>query len=298
MYNWERARERMSIDLLRWSPKATVTRGIGWIARRRVPRGLREAFYLRFARRAGIDLASIDRPLIEFESLDDFFTRPLPEGARPIAPGDDTVVSPCDGVLLETGVAGSGRLTQCKGRDYTVRGLLADEAEARTFLGGAYATIYLSPRHYHRVHAPSRGVIAGFRRIPGALFPVNLPAVRNVSGLYSINERLVTYLEGPLGRVALVMVAAIGVGHITVTYDRLEGHPRGGWGRRSAVHYYATPRRIAKGEELGTFHLGSTVVLLFEPGRVTLAGLERGQTLRLGEPLGQRLGGRSGEVAA
>jgi phosphatidylserine decarboxylase len=294
MLDWQRLRERLAVDLLRWTPKGAVSHGIGWLAKRGVPRPLRAPIYRRFARRVGADLSQLAAPLDRFERFDDFFTRSLPSGARPIAPGDDVAVSPCDGRVSEVGVAEGGRLLQCKGRDYTVRGLLADESEARQFEGGAYATIYLAPRDYHRVHAPTGDHVTGWRHVPGAFFPVNPMSVSNVAGLFSINERLITYLDGPLGRVAVVMVAAIGVGHITVAYDTIQTHR----GRRARMHRYTDPRPLPKGGELGRFHLGSTVILLFQPGRVTLAGLERGRTVRVGEALGRRAAGRSGEVAA
>jgi phosphatidylserine decarboxylase len=271
-----------------------LTHGIGWLARRRLPKPLRAPLYRRFARRVGADLTAVDRPLHAFERFDDFFVRPLPPGSRPIALGEDVAVSPCDGIVSEAGTTDLGRLIQCKGRDYTIRGLLADDAEARAFEGGAYATIYLAPRNYHRVHAPTGDAVTGCRHIPGAFFPVNPVSVRHIAGLFSINERLVTYLDGPLGRVAVVMVAATGVGHITVSYDGVQTHR----GRRGSSERYQPPRRLAKGDELGRFHLGSTVILLFQPGKVTLAGLERGRPIRVGEALGRRAAGRSGEAAA
>jgi phosphatidylserine decarboxylase len=294
MFDWDRARERVYIDLLRWAPKGAIAHGIGWAARRRLPRRLRARLYRGFAERVGADLGEVPQPLEAFESFDEFFTRGLPAGSRPVTPGDDVVVSPCDGTLSEVGASDAGRLLQCKGRDYTVRGLLGEEAEARRFVGGAYATIYLAPRNYHRVHAPTGGRIVAYSHIPGALFPVNPASVKQVAGLFSINERLITYLDGPLGRVAVVMVAAIGVGHITVTYDSVE--TRRGSGRRTRAYVDARP--VHKGAELGTFHLGSTVILLFQPGRVTLSGLERGRPVRVGETLGRGVSGRSGEVAA
>ena len=289
-----RLRDRVLIDALRWTPKGLLSHGIGWAARRRVPRPLRASLYRSFAERVGADLGEVDRGLEEFASFDEFFTRPLPRGARTIEGGDDIAVSPCDGVLSETGIAEGGRMIQAKGRDYTVRALLADEAEARSFTSGPYATIYLAPRNYHRVHSPTAGTVTGYRHVPGAFFPVNAPSVAQVSGLFSINERLVTYVHGPLGRVAVVMVAAFGVGNMTASYDTVATHS-GGTG---SVRTYVDGRPVNKGDELGIFHLGSTVVLLFEPGRVTLSGLERGRPVKLGEPLGRRLSGRSGEVAA
>jgi phosphatidylserine decarboxylase len=245
----------------------------------------------------GADLSLLDRPIEEFERFDDFFTRPLAPGARPIDASEDAVVSPVDAVVSEVGLAEGGRLIQAKGLDYTVRGLLADAVEARAFDGGAYVTLYLAPRDYHRVHAPVAGRVTGYRHIPGAFFPVNALSVRNVAGLFSINERLVTYLDSEVGRVAEVMVAATGVGHITLSYDRgVTTHRRGSPGRHGWVQRYAQPRPLERGGELGRFHLGSTVILLFERGRVEL-DLERGQTVRLGERIGRRMA-RKNEVAA
>lgn len=294
MFDWHHLRERAFIDALRWAPKGLFTHGIGWAARRHVPRPLRASLYGRFAQRVGADLDELDRPLEGYSSFDDFFTRALPPGARPVEHGDDVAVSPCDGVISEVGLSEGGRMIQCKGLDYTVRGLLADENEARAFAGGPYATIYLAPKNYHRVHTPTGGAITGYRHVPGAFFPVNPPSVRQVAGLFSINERLITLVDGPLGRIAVVMVAAMGVGHMTASYDQVETH-RGGTGR---VRTYVDPKPIEKGAELGIFHLGSTVIVLFQPGRVTLAGLEKGRAIRMGEPLGRRTAGRSGEVAA
>jgi phosphatidylserine decarboxylase len=297
MLDWSRLRERVAVDILRWTPKGTFSRGVGWLARRTVPRALRRPLYGGFARTVGADLSAVDGPLDQFERFDDFFTRPLVPGARPVDGGEGAVVSPVDGVVSETGVAEGGRLIQCKGLDYTVRGLLADAVEARAFEGGAYATLYLAPRDYHRIHSPVEGKVSGYRHIPGAFFPVNPLSVRNVSGLFSINERLVSYLESELGRVAVVKVAATGVGHITLSYDRgVRTHRSGSAGRHGWVQRYAAPRPLARGGELGMFHLGSTVILLFEPGRVKL-DLERGQIVRMGARIGQRVAQKSGVAA-
>jgi phosphatidylserine decarboxylase len=286
MLFWSRMRERVAVDLLRWTPKGTLSRGIGWAARRRVPRPLRRALYGGFARYVGADLSVMEAPLDAYERFDDFFTRRLRDGTRPIAKGEAVVASPVDGVVSEAGIAEGGRLIQCKGRDYTVAGLLADPAEARSFEGGAYATIYLSPRDYHRIHSPVEGKVTGYRHIPGAFFPVNPVSVRNVAGLFSINERLVTYLDSDVGRVAVVAVAATGVGWITVAYDReVRTHRSGAPGRHGWAQRYASPRPLGRGAELGMFHLGSTVILLFEPGRVRLEAAT-GQVLRVGERIG------------
>jgi phosphatidylserine decarboxylase len=297
MLDWSRVRERVAIDLLRWMPKGTFSRGVGWLSRRKVPRPLRKPIYGGFARRVGADLSQLDRPLDAFERFDDFFTRPLAPGARPVDEAPDAVLSPVDGVVSEIGIAEGGRLIQCKGLDYTVRGLLADSAESRHFEGGAYATLYLAPRDYHRIHAPVAGRITGYRHIPGAFFPVNPLSVRNVSGLFSINERLVTYLDTDVGRVAVVKVAATGVGHITLSYDgAIHTHKRGVSGRRGFVQRYNPEKPVGAAEELAMFHLGSTVILLFEPGRVALDG-QPGDVVRVGRRIGKRMV-RTREAAA
>src|SRR5437588_1131887 len=163
MLSWSRVRERVAVDLLRWTPKGTLSRGIGWVAQRRVPRPLRRAVYGGFARYVGADLSALDRPIENFERFDEFFTRPLRPGARPIADGEGSIVSPVDGVVSEAGLADGGRIIQCKGRDYTIAGLLADSVEARAFEGGSFATIYLAPRDYHRIHSPVDGRVTGYR---------------------------------------------------------------------------------------------------------------------------------------
>jgi phosphatidylserine decarboxylase len=297
MVDWSRLRERVAVDILRWTPKGTFSRGVGWLARRRVPRSLRRPIYCGFARTVGADLSQIDGPLEQFEQFDDFFTRPLAPGLRPVDQTPGAVVSPVDGTVSESGIAEGGRMIQCKGLDYTVRGLLADPLEARSFEGGAYVTLYLAPRDYHRIHSPVAGKLVGYRHIPGAFFPVNPLSVRNIAGLFSINERLVSYLDSEIGRVAVVKVAATGVGHITLSYDRgVETHRSGSAGRHGWVQRYAAPRPMARGGELGRFHLGSTVILLFEPGRVKLE-LERGQPIKMGQRIGRGSAQKS-EVAA
>ena len=283
------------LSALRWAPKNSFSHLVGWLSRRHVPTRLRAPIYRSFARAVGADLDEIDGPLSQFPSFDQFFTRPHAGGARPMEGGAETIISPVDGVASEVGVATGGRLIQCKGIDYTVSGLLADAQEARSFEGGAYATLYLAPRNYHRVHAPLTGSVIGYHHIPGALYPVNRSSVERVPGLFSVNERLITYLDTTVGRVAVVMVAAAGVGHMTLAYERLvHTHAFGRRGRTGSLQRYAVPPRLQRGEELGTFHLGSTVILLFAPGKVHLE-VAYGDGLRLGQAIGQLL---SAEAAA
>jgi phosphatidylserine decarboxylase len=186
--------------------------------------------------------------LSSFATFGEFFARPLRPGLRPIAPGASVVVSPVDAVVSECGVADEGRLVQAKGIDYTVGALLGDEALAPRFAGGAYATLYLSPRDYHRIHFPLGGGVAGWRYVPGRLWPVNPASVRTVKGLFTVNERLVTLLDSPLGRVAIVAVGATVVGRVRAYYD-----PACPWtnrrGGQAAARDYETPIQVEKGAE-------------------------------------------------
>lgn len=288
----------MLIRLLRWAPKRAFSSVVGAAARRPLPRPLRTPVYTAFARRVGANLDEVEQPLDRYPSMDAFFTRRLRDGARTIADGEDVVVSPCDGTVAESGLATGGRMIQAKGIDYRLAGLLPDADAQRRFEGGVYVTIYLAPRDYHRVHFPVDGTVNGFQHIPGALFPVNALAARSIEGLFTVNERLATFCHSAFGEVAVVMVGATGVGHITVSYDAVETHARGK-GRPGARVRFAAGRPVRRGEDLGAFHLGSTVILLFEPGRVKLLPLALGQRVRFGEPIARRAATRGqGDAAA
>ncbi|MEO6951103.1 MAG: archaetidylserine decarboxylase [Polyangia bacterium] len=238
--------------------------------------------YSGFAAYAGADLSALDRPIDDFERLDDFFTRPLAPGARPVDGRTGIVVSPVDGVVSEMGIAHDGRLIQAKGLDYSLEGLLADSDWARVFRDGAYATLYLAPKDYHRIHSPVGGHVVAHRHLPGAFYPVNPLSVRTVPGLFSINERVISYVDSEVGKVAVVKVAATGVGHISLSYDeQVRSHS----GPGGSLRNYDTPIAVGRGQELGMFHLGSTVIVLFEPGRVELT-IRPGDVVRVGAAIG------------
>jgi phosphatidylserine decarboxylase len=277
--------DRLFISALRLLPKNALSRFAGALTRWRAPAPVRLAAMRAFARRYGIDLS--ESPDLEvYRTFGEFFARPLRPGLRPIAPGETIVVSPVDGAVSEAGVATGGALVQAKGIAYAAAALLADDDLARCLAGGPYATIYLSPRDYHRIHFPLGGHVVGWRYVPGALWPVNPASVRTVPGLFTVNERLVTVLDTPLGRCAAVAVGATVVGRVRAFYDPTVPHTNqpGGSPRRRD---YETPLPVEKGQELGAFELGSTVIVLFEPGRVRLdARLVPGARLRVGEAIG------------
>lgn len=282
----DRVRTRLTVELLRWSPKGSFSRAVGWLASRKVPQPIRAPLYRGFAKAVGADLDELDRPLQAFERFDEFFTRPLAVGLRPVDSRPRVIVSPVDGVVSQLGPIERGRLLQCKGRDYTVRGLLADDARAARFEGGTFCTIYLAPRNYHRIHSPVSGRITGFRHTPGAFYPVNPLSVTHIQGLFTINERLTTYLDSDHGSVALVKVAATGVGNMTLSYEPgVRTHLSGRQGRLGSERAYPAPLPIERGQEVAMFHLGSTVILLFEEHRVELS-VQPGQPVKMGEAIG------------
>lgn len=280
--------ERAARTVWRLLPKRALSGAIGWCAGCTVPAGVRKRLLGEFARRYGIDVAEAEKPLDAYCGFNDFFTRHLKPGARPIAPGDDVVVSPADGTVVESGLVTEGRLIQVKGVLFRLDELLTDPEAAARLEGGAYLITYLSPRDYHRVHFPVGGKVTGWHHVPGTLFSVGAKTLIREPGLFVRNERFVTTLEGPAGFCTVTMVAAVGVGHITAAFDPdVATHGRAF--RRAGVRHrlYDAPLGVAKGDELGVFHLGSTTVVVFEPGRVTLDRFAPGQIVRMGAAIGR-----------
>jgi phosphatidylserine decarboxylase len=285
----EALEQRFVRELVRIAPKRVWSSLLGWLARRPVPRAVRREFFTRYAELFAIDLDEIEHPLESYETIDAFFTRRLRPGARPIDGAENVAVSPVDGELVAQGVLAGDRLLQVKGCEYELGALLGGDPEASRFVDGTFATLYLAPRDYHRIHTPVAGGVIGARHIVGELFPVNARAVRDIRGLYTLNERVITYVDGgAFGLLGLVKVAACGVGHITLSYDEhVHSHAPRCFGRRD----YTPARPVGKGEEIAIFHLGSTVIVLFEPGRIALEPVVAGAHLRCGVPLARLRGG-------
>jgi len=244
---------------------------------------LRGAAYRVFARATGADLGEAELDLRSYPSLGDLFARRLRPGVRPIDASPRAILEPCDGVLAARGTAVDGALIQAKGLTYQLEELVVDSELAARLRGGAYATIYLSPRDYHRVHAPVDARLVRYDYVPGALWPVNPRVAARRERLLVRNERVVITLDaGRLGRVAVVMVGAAGVGNIRLAHaeDSVT------WRTAGERRRIELGEMVERGEELGAFRLGSTVVVIFEPGKAALAG-EVGQAVRCGERLGE-----------
>ena len=246
---------------LRALPKALLSRATGALTHLPLPRPLRARVHGTFARRYGVDLGDVPAPLAEYPSLAAFFSRALGPGARPIAAAP--LAWPCDGRIVTAGPLAGDQVPQVKGVDYPLRDLLQNEGLAAALVGGSQATIYLAPGDYHRVHVPFDGELVAVRRVPGSLYPVNPPAVRCVRGLFALNARVVFELQIDDGRAgAVVMVAALNVGDIAVTAP--------------------PPRILRRGDELGRFGFGSTVVALVAPGGPRFAAAPAEMRVRMG----------------
>ncbi len=270
-------------------PQHALSRLAGRFAASKQP-WIKDRLIRRFIAAYHVDMAEAERGVAAFASFNDFFTRELKPGARPLSDEVAFILSPADGAVSQLGTITNGRIFQAKGRDFTAAELLGHGAEvAARFEGGAFITIYLSPRDYHRVHMPGAGVLQSTAYVPGDLFSVNTQTAEGVDRLFARNERLACLFGGVDGVFASVMVGAMIVAGIdTVWPRRFSGH--GG----AVMHedFTADAHHLSAGDEMGRFYLGSTVVLLFEPGRVAwLEALKAGDPVRMGQAIGRRLKG-------
>jgi len=227
---------------------------------------------------------------LQYESFNAFFTRALKPDARPVAEGARTLACPVDGTVSQAGPIAGEQIFQAKGHHYSLDALLAGAAPgwSRGFAGGLFATIYLAPYNYHRIHMPADGVLREAWHVPGALFSVNATTAANVPGLFARNERLVLLFEGEAGPFAVILVGALFVGSMTTVWHG-DVRPRSGLtSTRLLPGDGAAPLSLPRGAELGRFNMGSTVVLLFGKDQAALrAGFDPGTVVRMGEAIGQ-----------
>lgn len=240
-----------------------------------------------FVRRYGVDMAEAADPDVRnYASFNDFFTRALKVGARPLAHGD--LLCPVDGSISQFGPIEDDQIFQAKGHRYSTTALLGgDAAMAQRFRNGHFATLYLSPRDYHRIHMPCAGTLVRMVHVPGALFSVNPTTARGVPGLFARNERVVCHFDSPQGPFVLVLVGATIVGSMATVWHGVVNPPRPG--RLRAWDYAPGQVTLARGAEMGRFLLGSTVVLLFPAGRTRFnPAWQPGGAIRMGEAMGVR----------
>lgn len=269
-------------------PQHLLSRLIGKFAEsRRLRRPLIRAFIKRYK----VDMSQADvQDIDEFENFNAFFTRELREGARPISEVAGAIVSPADGAVSQLGNIADGLLLQAKGRYYSCESLLAnDTAMAALFNEGKFATIYLSPRDYHRVHMPFAGVLQKTVYVPGKLFSVNQTTAESVPDLFARNERLICLFQTELGPMAIVLVGAMIVAGIDTVWAGRICPAAGNNGIRSLDYGAQTPAvELARGAELGRFRLGSTAIVLFGHGVMEFeSSLEATSPVAMGQLLGQ-----------
>jgi len=251
---------------------------------------LKDALIRGFVRLYDVDLSEAEesRPAA-YRCFNAFFTRALKDGARPLASKPSAVLSPADGTLSRIGAIKEGQILQAKGHRFSVTGLLGGDPElAAQFADGSFATIYLSPRDYHRVHMPFAGTLTRMIHIPGRLFSVSPSTTLTVPDLFSRNERVVCLFSTPAGPMALVMVGAIFVASMETVWAGTITPVR----QRTVTWRYdgkaAAPVSLGRGAEMGRFNMGSTVILLFPKGAVRWSeGLAASSPVRIGEALGQ-----------
>ena len=271
-------------------PQQALTRFAGWVAGWRG--GARTTALIRwFVGRYGVNMAEAAEPRIEaYTSFNDFFTRALKPGARPLAAAD--LVCPVDGAISQFGPVQRDQIFQAKGHSYSTVALVGgDAALAAPFADGWFATLYLSPRDYHRIHMPCAGTLRRMVHVPGALFSVNPTTARGVPGLFARNERVVCLFDDDQGRpFVLVLVGATIVGSMATVWHGVVNPPRPGQLRE--WHYGDAPVRLAQGAEMGRFLLGSTVVMLFPAAAGSALQANPawapGGAIRMGEAMAQR----------
>jgi phosphatidylserine decarboxylase len=268
-------------------PRHWLTALIWRIARIRHT-GTKNFLITKFSSAFDVDLEEVKLDVPgDFATFNDFFIRELAADARPIDGDDDAIVSPVDGTVSFAGTIRADNLFQAKGIDYSLGDLLAtDTHEAERYVDGSFATIYLAPYNYHRVHAPLAGELVAARYVPGDLFSVNEATVSSVDGLFRRNERLVMHFRTATGPAVLIFVGALNVGSISTPWTG-EIRPRK-TGVVDVLELSGHPAQVQKGDLLGWFNMGSTVILLLPKGTcVWHDDLEPGETLKMGVSIGE-----------
>jgi phosphatidylserine decarboxylase len=221
-----------------------------------------------------------------YETFNAFFTRALKPDARPVVEGEKELACPVDGAVSQARPIEDGRIFQAKGHDYSLEQLLGGSAErAEPFQGGSFATIYLSPRDYHRIHMPISGTLREMVHVPGRLFSVNPATTRVIPGLFARNERVVSIFDTEVGPMAMVKVGAVNVGSVETVWAG-EVTPPAGRVVRSWRYRDDEAVTLEKGEEMGRFNMGSTVIIVFGPEAVVWSEeIQPGAPVRLGQLL-------------
>jgi len=267
-------------------PKQALTQLAGKFANAELG-GLTTAVIRRFVARYQVNMQEAANPdITSYASFNEFFTRPLRQGVRPLADAD--FICPVDGAISQLGAIEHDNIFQAKGHSYTTTALLGGDAElAEQFKNGSFATLYLSPKDYHRIHMPCAGNLRRMIYVPGELFSVNPTTARGVPGLFARNERVVCVFDGEHGHFVLTLVGATIVGSMSTVWHGIVNPPRSSNIRN--WHYDTENIRLQKGEEMGRFLLGSTVIMLFPKATLNFnSGWSPANEIRMGETMGNK----------
>lgn len=268
------------------TPQHVLSRAAGWLANTEI-KSIKDPFTRWFVEKYGVNmLEAKETDYTAYRTFNDFFTRELKEDARPIVAGESSLACPADGAISQLGSIHNGRIFQAKGHDYSLLELVGGNPElAAEFDNGHFATVYLSPKDYHRVHMPIAGTLRSMTYVPGQLFSVNTVTAENVPRLFARNERLVCVFDTAAGPMAMILVGAMIVAGIeTVWTGQVTPHRRE---VRSTNYLDNAPIHLEKGEEMGRFKLGSTVIMLFGADQVRwLDALEAESPVQMGEHFG------------
>ena len=266
-------------------PQHLLSRGVGRLAASENT-FVKNTFIKNFAAKYQVNMAeALEENPLAYKSFNDFFTRALKPNARPIATDSKAIISPADGAISQIGAITADKIFQAKGHDYSVTTLLGgDEQRAATFIGGQFATVYLSPKDYHRVHMPFTGTLTQMIYVPGDLFSVNTTTAENVPNLFARNERVVCLFDTEVGQMAVVLVGAMIVAGIATAWAGNLA-PQG---KNVVTTNYNGSITLKKGDELGRFYLGSTAIVLFGANVMQWRNnLTATTPVRMGEAMGQ-----------
>lgn len=278
-----RLKQQLFIQAQKVVPQHRLSRVVGKIAASENPL-VKTAVIAAFKTKYGIDMSIAEQTnALKFKSFNDFFTRGLRTGVRAVDADSTAIVCPADGAISQLGKIENGDVFQAKGQKFTVENLIADPQLAEPFKNGEFATVYLSPRDYHRVHMPFAGTLTETLYVPGELFSVNQTTAENIPGLFARNERMVCLFDTELGRMAVVLVGAMIVAGIeTVATGKVKPSGR--------IELNQHNLFLEKGAELGRFYLGSTAVILFEENKMQWdEKFKANSTVLMGEALGHTL---------
>lgn len=265
-------------------PKGFISRIFGYTSLIPLPQILMKKIIAWYSVKYGVNLTEADIPPSGYKNFNSFFTRKLKPGSRIVDSDTKSVVATTDSRVDQYGNITDDVILQAKGVDYSLRELIPS-IEAEKFINGKYITLYLSPGDYHRIHTPVSGNITGFFNIPGKLYTVQEYMVKGLKGLFAINERLITYIETENGSVAVCKIGAINVGKISLSYD-LSVTNRFFRNKNEKIYDEEKRPEVKKGDEIGIFNLGSTVIILFEQGMMEFSDLKEGQKVKMGEKIG------------